>query len=53
MTLVVAPDALPYVSKDGVIIAPDCGMKYLPHDVAQGKLRSMVQAAQTPRAEHT
>jgi len=35
-----------------VILAPDCGMKYLPRAVAQGKLAAMVQAAQQLRAEH-
>ncbi|MEO6410086.1 MAG: uroporphyrinogen decarboxylase family protein [Burkholderiaceae bacterium] len=44
--------ALPYVAKEQVILAPDCGMKYLPRDVAEGKLRSMVQAAKLLRAEH-
>ena len=31
-----------------MIVAPDCGMKYLPRDVAQGKLQAMVEAAQDP-----
>jgi 5-methyltetrahydropteroyltriglutamate--homocysteine methyltransferase len=44
--------ALPYVAKERVILAPDCGMKYLPRDVAVGKLRAMVGAAQLLRAEH-
>ena len=44
--------ALPFVAKERVILAPDCGMKYLPRDVAMGKLRSMVAAAQMLRAEH-
>ena len=44
--------ALPYVAKERVILAPDCGMKYLPREVAVGKLRAMVQAAQILRAEH-
>ncbi len=44
--------ALPYVAKEQVILAPDCGMKYLPRDVAEGKLRSMVAAAKLLRAEH-
>lgn len=44
--------ALPYVAKERVILAPDCGMKYLPRDVAVGKLRAMVQAARILRAEH-
>ena len=43
--------ALPYVKKENVILAPDCGMKYLPRDVADGKLRAMVEAAQMLRKE--
>jgi 5-methyltetrahydropteroyltriglutamate--homocysteine methyltransferase len=43
--------ALRYVPKEDVILAPDCGMKYLPRDVAFGKLRSMVAAAKLLRAE--
>jgi 5-methyltetrahydropteroyltriglutamate--homocysteine methyltransferase len=43
--------ALPYVAKENVILAPDCGMKYLPRDVAQGKLKAMVDAAKILRAE--
>jgi 5-methyltetrahydropteroyltriglutamate--homocysteine methyltransferase len=35
-----------------VILAPDCGMKYLPREVAQGKLQAMVQAAKQLRREH-
>jgi len=42
--------ALPYVKPENVVLAPDCGMKYLPHDVAFGKLRSMVAAARILRA---
>jgi 5-methyltetrahydropteroyltriglutamate--homocysteine methyltransferase len=44
--------ALPFVAKERVILAPDCGMKYLPRDVAQGKLTSMVQAAAILREEY-
>ena len=43
--------ALPYVAKERVILAPDCGMKYLPREVAVGKLRAMVDAARMLRAE--
>jgi 5-methyltetrahydropteroyltriglutamate--homocysteine methyltransferase len=43
--------ALPYVRAEDVIVAPDCGMKYLPRDVAFGKLRSMVEGAKIVRAE--
>jgi 5-methyltetrahydropteroyltriglutamate--homocysteine methyltransferase len=44
--------ALPYVAKERVILAPDCGMKYLPREVAVGKLKAMVEAARILRAEH-
>ncbi|MEO7150757.1 MAG: hypothetical protein ABIX46_03445 [Burkholderiaceae bacterium] len=44
--------ALPYVAKERVTLAPDCGMKYLPREIAQGKLRAMVAAALMLRAEH-
>jgi len=44
--------ALEHVPADRVILAPDCGMKYLPRDVAQGKLRAMVEAARMLRREH-
>jgi len=43
--------ALPYISADRLIVAPDCGMKYLPRDVAFGKLRAMVAGAGLVRAE--
>ncbi|SDD30679.1 5-methyltetrahydropteroyltriglutamate--homocysteine methyltransferase [Variovorax sp. CF079] len=44
--------ALPYVKPENVILAPDCGMKYLPRDAAIGKLRAMVEAAKVLRREH-
>jgi 5-methyltetrahydropteroyltriglutamate--homocysteine methyltransferase len=43
--------ALPYVRPENVILAPDCGMKYLPREVAFGKLKSMVAGAAILRAE--
>jgi 5-methyltetrahydropteroyltriglutamate--homocysteine methyltransferase len=43
--------ALPYVPAERIILAPDCGMKYLPRDVAFGKLRAMTAAAGKLRAE--
>jgi 5-methyltetrahydropteroyltriglutamate--homocysteine methyltransferase len=43
--------ALPYVAKERMILAPDCGMKYLPREVAEAKLRSMVEAAKILRRE--
>jgi hypothetical protein len=39
--------ALPYVPAWNVILAPDCGMKYLPRDVAFGKMQAMVAAARS------
>ena len=42
--------ALEVVPADRLIVAPDCGMKYLPRKVAFGKLQSMVQAAEQVRA---
>ena len=43
--------ALRYVPKEDVILAPDCGMKYLPRDVAFGKMKAMVEAAKVLRAQ--
>ncbi|NUZ07992.1 uroporphyrinogen decarboxylase family protein [Piscinibacter koreensis] len=44
--------ALPYVKPENVILAPDCGMKYLPRETAFGKLRAMVEAAKVLRGRH-
>ena len=41
----------PSSRKEDVILAPDCGMKYLPREVAFGKMRAMVGAARLLRAE--
>ncbi len=35
--------ALEVIPAQRMIVAPDCGMKYLPRDVAYGKLRNMVR----------
>ncbi|MGH8723945.1 MAG: hypothetical protein ACREU1_03730 [Burkholderiales bacterium] len=43
--------AFAHVRPEDVIIAPDCGMKYLPRDVAFGKMQAMAQAAKLLRAE--
>jgi len=43
--------ALPYVAAENLIIAPDCGMKYLPRESAIGKMKSMVAGAAIVRAE--
>ncbi|MDB5751043.1 MAG: putative 5-methyltetrahydropteroyltriglutamate-homocysteine methyltransferase [Ramlibacter sp.] len=44
--------ALEHSAPEQVILAPDCGMKYLPREVAQGRLRTMVLAAQQLRQQH-
>src|SRR5262245_40334835 len=43
--------ALPYIEASKVVLAPDCGMKYLPRDVAYGKLKAMCDAAKELRQE--
>jgi 5-methyltetrahydropteroyltriglutamate--homocysteine methyltransferase len=43
--------ALPYVPAERLVVAPDCGMKYLTRDVAFAKLVAMVQGAGMVRAE--
>jgi 5-methyltetrahydropteroyltriglutamate--homocysteine methyltransferase len=43
--------ALDYVPPERLVLAPDCGMKYLPRDVAFGKLSAMAEAAATLRTE--
>jgi 5-methyltetrahydropteroyltriglutamate--homocysteine methyltransferase len=43
--------ALPHVRAEDVILAPDCGMKYLPRDSAFGKMKSMVEGARIVRDE--
>ena len=43
--------ALPYVKAANIIVAPDCGMKYLPREVAFGKMQAMVEGAKIVRAE--
>ncbi len=45
--------ALPHVPAARIVIAPDCGMKYLPRAVAFGKLRAMVEGAAIVRHELT
>jgi 5-methyltetrahydropteroyltriglutamate--homocysteine methyltransferase len=44
--------ALEHVPKENIILAPDCGMKYLPREVAYAKMKAMVEAAKMLRAEH-
>jgi 5-methyltetrahydropteroyltriglutamate--homocysteine methyltransferase len=43
--------ALPYVPPERIVVAPDCGLKYLPREVAFGKMRAMVEGARMVRQE--
>jgi len=43
--------ALRYIEPQRLIVAPDCGMKYLPREVAFGKLQAMAQGAAIVREE--
>jgi 5-methyltetrahydropteroyltriglutamate--homocysteine methyltransferase len=43
--------ALPHVDAARVIVAPDCGLKYLPREVAFGKMKAMADGAAIVRAE--
>ncbi|MDR2215933.1 MAG: hypothetical protein LBE59_08850 [Nevskiaceae bacterium] len=44
--------ALPYVPARNIIVAQDCGMKYLPRALADAKLHAMVEGARIVRAEY-
>ena len=43
--------ALPHVPAERIVVAPDCGLKYLPREVAYGKMCAMVAGAKIVRAE--
>ena len=43
--------ALPFVGPDRLVIAPDCGLKYLPRPVAFAKMKAMVDGARLVRAQ--
>jgi len=43
--------ALPHVPADRLVVAPDCGLKYLPRPSAFGKMQALVQGAAIVRAE--
>ena len=44
-------NALQFVAPERLILAPDCGMKYLPRAKAFGKLSALARAAERVRAE--
>jgi len=41
--------ALPYVGPERIVLAPDCGLKYLPRAVAFGKMKAMADGARLMR----
>ena len=43
--------ALPFIDVERLIIAPDCGLKYLPRNVAFGKMKAMADGAAIVRQE--
>jgi 5-methyltetrahydropteroyltriglutamate--homocysteine methyltransferase len=43
--------ALQHLRPERLVLAPDCGMKYLPRAAAFGKLKAMADAAQLVRSE--
>lgn len=43
--------ALEFVPADRLVVTPDCGMKYMPRDVAFGKLHALAAGAALVRAE--
>ena len=45
--------ALPFVPPERIVVAPDCGLKYLPREVAFGKMRAMVEGTNIVRQELT
>ena len=43
--------ALPFTAPENILVSTDCGMKYLPRDVANGKMRALVEGAHIMRRE--
>jgi len=44
--------ALPFIDRERVILAPDCGLKYIPREKAFGQLKNMCEAAAILRANY-
>ena len=42
---------LDHVAAERIVVAPDCGLKYLPRDLAFAKMKAMVDRAAIVRAE--
>jgi 5-methyltetrahydropteroyltriglutamate--homocysteine methyltransferase len=47
-----AQRALKHMKPENMILAPDCGMKYLPREVADGKLKALVEGARLLRTQY-
>lgn len=45
--------ALSHIDPERITVATDCGMKYLPRDIAFGKMRAMVEGAELVRRKIT
>src|SRR6516164_1527875 len=43
--------ALPYVDANKIVVAPDCGLKYLSREIALRKMQAMVEGASLVRSE--
>ena len=43
--------AIPFIAPENIIVCTDCGMKYLPREIAAAKMRAMVQGAAIVRNE--
>lgn len=44
-------EALKFIPPERLVIAPDCGMKYMPRNVAFGKMKAMVEGTKIVRKE--
>jgi 5-methyltetrahydropteroyltriglutamate--homocysteine methyltransferase len=44
-------NALAFVPAERIVAAPDCGMKYLPREVAFAKMKALVDGAALVRRE--
>jgi 5-methyltetrahydropteroyltriglutamate--homocysteine methyltransferase len=47
-----AQRALQHMKPENMILAPDCGMKYLPREVAEGKMKALVEGAKLLRSQY-
>ena len=45
------PPGAAFVTAANIVVAPDCGMKYLPREVAFGKMQAMVEGTKIVRGE--